>query len=93
MPLLITVLRFFAFNAIGWLIAGAGIAFATYQGLQVIADAALNSMRTYLFNIPSDVLGILYILGVPQALSLWISGELLGMSVIMLRIFVMRRGG
>ena len=62
MPLLINVLRFFAFNAIGWLLAGAGIAFATYQGFSFLNDQIINFMQQRFNSIDSSILNLFFIL-------------------------------
>jgi len=88
MPLLINVLRFFAFNAIGWLLAGAGIAFATYQGFSFLNDQIINFMQQRFNSIDSSTLNLFFLIGIPQALSLWISGMVLGFTVLSTRLIL-----
>lgn len=86
MPLLINVLRFFATNAIGWLLAGAGIAFATYQGFTFINDRIVDLMQQNFSSLDPTILNLFFMFGIPQGLSLWISGALLGMAVMSARL-------
>ncbi|RZG63681.1 DUF2523 domain-containing protein [Acinetobacter bouvetii] len=86
MPLLINVLRFFAFNAIGWLLAGAGIAFVSYQGVTFLNDQILDYMNQRFNSIDPTTSNIFFMMGIPQGLSLWFSGNVLGMSIMSARL-------
>lgn len=92
MPLLINVLRFFAFNAVGWLLAGAGIGFATYQGFQFVNDRLIEMMQQNFSSLDPQILNLFFMFGIPQGLSLWISGAVLGMAVMSARLAIVKLG-
>lgn len=92
MPLLINVLRFFAFNAVGWLLAGAGIAFVSYQGVSFLNDQMITYMNQRFSSIDPTASNLFFMIGIPQALSLWVSGSILGFSVMSARLALAKIG-
>lgn len=70
---LIQILAAFASSLVARLLLGAGLAFFTYDWINDLVESAQNEMAGLLNNLPSDVLGLISILKLPQALSVVIS--------------------
>ena len=88
MPALIAVLKFFATNLLGWVLAGAGFAFVSYQGIDLAAQQLINGINDRLTSLPPSTLDVLRLMGIPQALSLWLSGALTGMTVTVSKLML-----
>lgn len=71
--LLILILSSFASSLVAKLLLGAGLAFVSYTFINDLVLQAQNSMLGLYSNIPSDIMGILGILKIPQALSIIMS--------------------
>lgn len=71
--IIITILTAFASSLVARLLLGAGLAFFTYDWIQDLVQGAQNQMQGFLNNLPADVLGLISILKVPQALSVVMS--------------------
>jgi len=70
---LITILAAFASSLVAKLLLGAGLAFLSYTFINDLVAEAQNAMLGLYGNIPADILGVLGILKIPQALSVIMS--------------------
>ena len=70
---LITILTAFASSLVARMLLGAGLAIFTYNFVDDSVLQAQNEMHGLLNNLPSDVIGLISILKVPQALSVIMS--------------------
>ena len=71
--ILVTILSVFARSLIARMLLGAGLAFFTHNWIMGLVEDAQNEMIGMFNNIPSDLLGLLSILKIPQALSVILS--------------------
>ena len=71
--ILIVILTAFASSLVAKLMLGAGLAFLSYTWINDLVLQAQNSMLGLYSNIPSDIMGVLGILKIPQALSIIMS--------------------
>lgn len=69
----VVILTAFASSLVARLLLGAGLAIFTYNFIDDIVVQAQNEMSGLLNNLPSDVLGLVSILKIPQALSVIVS--------------------
>ena len=70
---IVVILTAFASSLVARLLLGAGLAIFTYNFIDDIVVQAQNEMSGLLNNLPSDVLGLVSILKIPQALSVIVS--------------------
>jgi len=73
MQFIIPILIAFAGSLVARMLLGAGLAFVTYDWINDLVIATQNEMQGMLNNLPSDVLGLISILKIPNALSVVIS--------------------
>lgn len=73
MQALVPILIAFAGSLVARLLLGAGLAFFTYDWVNDLVLEAQNIMSGLFNNIPSDLLGLISILKIPQALSVVMS--------------------
>mgnify|MGYP003496705293 CR=1 FL=1 len=73
MQFLVPILIAFASSLVARMLMGAGLAFFTYNWIMGLVEDAQNEMTGLFNNIPSDLLGLLSILKIPQALSVILS--------------------
>lgn len=73
MQFLVPILIAFASSLLTRMIMGAGLAFFTHKWIMGLVEDAQNEMMGMFNNIPSDLLGLLSILKIPQALSVILS--------------------
>lgn len=71
--LLITILAAFASSLVAKLLLGAGLAFISYTFINDLVMQAQNVMLGLYNNVPADIVGIMGILKIPQALSVIMS--------------------
>lgn len=71
--LLITILAAFASSLVAKLLLGAGLAFISYTFINDLVMQAQNVMLGLYNNVPADIMGIMGILKIPQALSVIMS--------------------
>ena len=71
--LLITILTAFASSLVAKLMLGAGLAFLSYTWVNDLVAQAQSQMLGLYSNLPADIVGILGILKIPQALSVVMS--------------------
>ncbi|BFM35352.1 DUF2523 domain-containing protein [Acinetobacter towneri] len=71
--LLITILAAFASSLVAKLLLGAGLAFISYTFINDLVMQAQNAMLGLYNNVPADIVGIMGILKIPQALSVIMS--------------------
>lgn len=71
--ILITILSAFAAKFVAKMLLGAGLAFLSYMWVNDLVNQAQVEMLGLYGNLPSDILGILGILKIPQALSIIMS--------------------
>lgn len=71
--LLIGILTAFAGGLVARLLLGAGLAIFTYNFVDDMVLQAQNAMGGLLNNLPSDILGLISILKIPQGLSVYMS--------------------
>ncbi|WBX39519.1 DUF2523 family protein [Acinetobacter schindleri] len=71
--LLITILAAFASSLVAKLLLGAGLAFISYTFINDLVMQAQNVMLGLYNNVPADIMGIMGILQIPQALSVIMS--------------------
>ena len=70
---LITILTAFVSSLVARMLLGAGLAIFTYNFVDDLVLQAQNEMHGLLNNLPSDIIGLISILKVPQALSVIMS--------------------
>jgi hypothetical protein len=70
---LITILTAFASSFLARIVLGAGLAYFTYNWVEDFVANAQVQMQGLFNNLPSDLLGLISILKVPQALSVVMS--------------------
>lgn len=70
---LITILTAFASSLVAKLLLGAGLAFLSYSFVNDMVLAAQSQMIGLYGNLPSNIVGVLGILKIPQALSILMS--------------------
>lgn len=71
--LLIAILAAFASSLVAKLLLGAGLAFISYTFINDLVMQAQNAMLGLYNNVPADIVGIMGILKIPQALSVIMS--------------------
>lgn len=71
--ILIAILTAFASSLVAKLMLGAGLAFLSYTWINDLVLQAQNAMLGLYSNIPADIVGVLGILKIPQALSIIMS--------------------
>ena len=71
--ILITILAAFASSLVAKLMLGAGLAFLSYTFINDLVAQAQAAMLGLYSNIPANILGVLGILKIPQALSVIMS--------------------
>lgn len=71
--ILVTILSVFARSLIARMLLGAGLTIFTYNFVDDLVLQAQNEMHGLLNNLPSDIIGLISILKVPQALSVIMS--------------------
>lgn len=71
--ILIVILTSFASSLVAKLMLGAGLAFLSYTWINDLVLQAQNAMLGLYSNIPADIMGVLGILKIPQALSIIMS--------------------
>lgn len=72
-PILISILTTFAGSLVARLILGAGLAVFTYNFVDNLVSMAQNAMGDLLYSLPSDIIGLISILKIPQGLSVIMS--------------------
>lgn len=76
-PLLIWILS----SAVAKILFSIGIGFMTYTGIQALVEDFLDASTGFLSQLPSEILSLLHIAGVDQAISI-IGGALLTRAAI-----------
>jgi len=71
--ILITILTAFASSLVAKMLLGAGLAFLSYTFVNDMVAAAQAEMMGLYGNLPSNIIGVLGILKIPQALSVIMS--------------------
>ena len=71
--ILIVILTAFASSLVARLMLGAGLAFLSYTWINDLVLQAQNAMLGLYSNIHADIMGVLGILQIPQALSIIMS--------------------
>lgn len=71
--ILVKVLIWFASSLVAKLLLGAGLAFVSYTFINDVVAQAQSQMVGLMNNIPADIVGVLGILKIPQALSVVMS--------------------
>lgn len=71
--ILITILTAFASSLIAKMLLGAGLAFLSYTFVNDMVASAQAEMMGLYGNLPSNIIGVLGILKIPQALSVIMS--------------------
>ena len=71
--ILITILTAFANSLVAKMLLGAGLAFLSYTFVNDMVAAAQSEMMGLYGNLPSNIIGVLGILKIPQALSVIMS--------------------
>ena len=73
MQFLVPILIAFASSLVARMLMGAGLALFTYNWIDGLVEDVQNEMMGLFNNIPADLLGLLSILKIPQALSVILS--------------------
>lgn len=71
--ILIRVLIWFASSLVARLLLGAGLALVSYSFINDLVAQAQNAVGSYIGGLPSDVLGLISLLKIPQAISVVLS--------------------
>ena len=90
---LITILTSFAASLVARLLLGAGLAIYTLNFVDDLVAQAQNEMIGLLNNLPSDVLGLISILKIPQALSVIMSAVAVSAFIKTSKVFLGRATG
>lgn len=91
--ILIPILSAFAASLVARLMLGAGLAFFTYSFVDDLVAQAQNEMTGLLNNLPSDIIGLISILKVPQALSVVMSAMGIAAVIKTTKVFIGQAGG
>ena len=92
MQFLVPILIAFASSLVARMLMGAGLALFTYNWVQGLVEDAQNEMMGLFNNIPSDLLGLLSILKIPQALSVILSAIGIAAFVKASKVFLGKAG-
>ena len=87
-PILIPILTAFAGSLVARMLLGASLAFVTYNWIQDFTTSAQIEMQGLMNNLPSDILGLVSILKIPQALSVVMSALGISAFVKASKIFI-----
>lgn len=71
--ILVTILAAFASSLVAKLFLGAGLAFVSYTFINDMVSSAQAEMMGLYGNLPSNIIGVLGLLKIPQALSVLMS--------------------
>lgn len=71
--MLIRILGFFSKSLVAKLLIGSSLAFVSYTFINDLVMQAQNAMLGLYNNVPADIMGIMGILKIPQALSVIMS--------------------
>lgn len=71
--ILVTILAAFASSLVAKLLLGAGLAFVSYTFINDMVSAAQAEMMGLYGNLPANIIGVLGLLKIPQALSVLMS--------------------
>jgi len=91
MPFLISILRFVATNALGWIFTALGLAFVTYSAIDYGMNTSIDLIDSSFADLNPTAYQILSLLKIPHAVSLWVSGNLAGMTVAVSKLFLAKR--
>lgn len=91
--IIVTILVAFASSLVARMLLGAGLAFVSYNWINDLVLQAQMQMQGYLNNLPADVLGLISILKLPQALSVIISAIGVSAFIRASKVFLGRAGG
>jgi hypothetical protein len=92
MQFLVPILIAFASSLVARMLMGAGLAFFTYNWIMGLVEDAQYEMVGLFNNIPSDLLGLLSILKIPQAFSVILSAIGIAAFVKASKVFLGRAG-
>ena len=70
---LVAILSAFASSLVARLLIGAGLAVFTYNFVDDLVIVAQDAMGDLLYSLPSDIIGLISILKIPQGLSVIMS--------------------
>lgn len=93
MQFIIPILIAFASSLVARLLLGAGLAFVTYNWINDIVLKAQLEMNGLFNGLPSDLLGLVSILKIPQALSVVMSAVGISAFLKASKVFLGRSGG
>ncbi len=88
--ILVTILIAFTSSLVARLLLGAGLAFLSYTWVTDLVEQAQNEMMGLFNNLPSDVLGLISILKIPQALSVIMSAIAISAFIKTSKVFLGR---
>ncbi|WP_151838139.1 MULTISPECIES: DUF2523 domain-containing protein [unclassified Acinetobacter] len=91
--ILITILTAFASSLVARMLLGAGLAFLSYTWINELVLKAQNEMAGLFNSIPSDVLGLLSIMKIPQAVSVVMSAIGVALFIKTSKVFLGRATG
>ncbi|WP_119055449.1 DUF2523 domain-containing protein [Acinetobacter colistiniresistens] len=91
--IIITILTAFASSLVARMLLGAGLAFLTYDWINDLVLQAQNEMAGLFNNLPSDVLGLISILKIPNALSVIMSAIGISTFIKTSKVFLGRSSG
>lgn len=91
--IVIPLLAAFASSLVARMLLGAGLAFFTYTWITDLVSNAQNEMYGLMNNLPSDILGLISILKLPQALSVVMSAIAIAAFVKSAKVFLGRASG
>lgn len=88
--ILVTILIAFTSSLVARLLLGAGLAFLSYTWVTDLVEQLQNEMIGLFNNLPSDVLGLISILKIPQALSVIMSAIAISAFIKTSKVFLGR---
>jgi hypothetical protein len=90
---LIPILAAFASSLVARLLLGAGLIFYVYNWIDDLVQQAQQQMQGLLNNLPSDIIGLISILKVPQSLGVVMSAIGIVAFIKSTKVFLGRAGG
>lgn len=90
---LIPILAAFASSLVARMLLGAGLMFFTYTWVDDLVQQAQDQMAGLLGNLPSDIIGLISILKIPQSLGVVMSAIGIVAFIKSAKVFLGRAGG
>lgn len=86
--ILIVVISAIVSSLIARMLLGAGLAILSFNWINDLVNDAISAMQGFLYNLPADIIGILSIIMIPQALSVVMSAYGIAAFVRTAKVFI-----